>query len=171
MPASPDPSAPSTRPAPATLPPAPPLVAMTRIECDVEGVVSLGDAPGGERRYVPLVGGSVAGPELAGRVVAGGVDWQLRRADDTLEIAAHYVIRTTDGALVEVRSEGLRHGPPEVMQRLARGDAVDPAEYFFRTFLRFQTGHAAWLHLNKVLAIAVGRREARKVLLDVYRLT
>lgn len=153
------------------LPAPPPLLPMTHIECDVDAVVSLGDAPGGERRYVPLAGGSVAGPELCGSIVAGGVDWQLRRADDTLEIAAHYVIRTDDGALVEVRSDGLRHGPPEVMQRLARGEAVAPHEYFFRTFIRLQTGHPAWLHLNKAMCVAVGRREARKVVLDVYRLT
>ena len=93
------------------------------------------------------------------------------RADGALEIAAHYVIRTHDGALVEVQSNGLRHGPPEVMARLARGEAVDPAAYFFRTLMRFTTGHPDWLHLNKAMAIARGRREARLVVLEVYRLT
>jgi hypothetical protein len=57
------------------------------------------------------------------------------------------------------------------MARLAAGEAVAPGEYFFRTVMRFQTGHPAWLHLNKVIAIAVGQREARRVILDVYRLT
>jgi hypothetical protein len=103
-------------------------------------------------------------------VVAGGVDWQLQRADGVLEIGAHYVIRTNDGALVEVRSDGLRHGPPEVMVRLAAGEPVARDAYFFRTLMRFTTGDARWLHLNKVMAIASGERQARLVVLDVWRL-
>ncbi len=153
------------------LPPPPALVPMARVRCDVDALVSLGPGPYGERRFVPLGGGTVEGPELNGTIVEGGVDWQVGRADGVLDIAAHYVIRTPDGALVEVQSQGMRHGPPELMARLAAGEAVAPGEYFFRTVMRFQTGHPAWLHLNKVIAIAVGQREARRVILDVYRLT
>lgn len=149
----------------------PPLVPMARIRCEVEGVVSLGPAPLGERRFVPLRGGTVEGPELQGSIVEGGVDWQIARADGALEIAAHYVIRTPDGALVEVQSNGLRHGPPEVMARLAAGESLPRDAYFFRTLMRFTTGAAAWVHLNKVMALACGQREARAVLLDVYRIT
>lgn len=154
----------------ADFPPAPALLPMTRIRCEVSALVTLGPAPLGERRFVPLGGGTVQGPELNGSLVEGGVDWQVNRSDGALEIAAHYVIRTDDGALVEVQSNGLRHGPPEVMARLARGEAVPAHEYFFRTLMRFTTGAPQWAHLNKVMAIAVGRREARAVLLDVYRL-
>ena len=153
-------------------PAAPALLPMTRIRCEVGALVSLGGpAKHGERRYVPLGGGSVVGPELNGTLVEGGVDWQVNRADGVLDIAAHYVIRTDDGALVEVQSDGMRHGPADVMARLARGEPVEPHEYFFRTVVRFTTGAPSWLHLNKVLALAVGRREARAVLLDFYRIT
>ena len=151
-------------------PPAPALVPLCRITCEVDALVSLGEAPLGERRYVPLGAGTVEGPEINGTLVPGGVDWQVQRKDGVTEIAAHYVLRLTDGSLVEVQSTGLRHGPPEVMARLARGEAVAPGEYFFRTLVRFTTGAPAWAHLNKVMAIAVGQREARRVLLDVYRL-
>jgi hypothetical protein len=144
---------------------------MTHIRCEVGALVSLGPAPTGERRFVPLGGGTVQGPELNGTLVEGGVDWQVNRADGALEIAAHYVIRTDDGALVEVRSDGLRHGPAEVMARLAAGAPVGRDEYFFRTLMRFTTGAPQWAHLNKVMALAVGQREARAVLLDVYRIT
>ena len=145
---------------------------MCQVRCEVGALVTLGPAKHGERRYVPLGGGTVSGPELNGALVEGGVDWQIARADGALEIAAHYVIRTDDdGALIEIQSDGLRHGPPEVMQRLARGEAVRPDEYFFRTVIRFTTGAPAWVHLNKVMAIAVGQREASAVLLDFYRIT
>lgn len=151
-------------------PPPPTLTPMCRVRCDVGPVVGLGAAPLGERRYVSLLGGSVSGPELSGTIVPGGVDWQWSRADGVLEIAAHYVVRTGDGALVEVRSEGLRHGPPAVIERLARGEPVAPSEYFFRTVVRLTTGAPAWAHLNKVMALAVGRRDARQVVLDFYRI-
>lgn len=151
--------------------PSPPaLLPMTRVVCEVAALETLGPAPQGERRFVPLGGGTVEGPELNGRLVEGGVDWQWQRSDGVLEIAAHYVIRADDGGLIEVRSDGLRHGPAEVMQRLARGEEVDPGEYFFRTLVRFTTGAPAWLHLNRVMALAVGRREARRVILDFYRI-
>jgi hypothetical protein len=153
----------------------PPLAApafspMCRVHCEVGTLVTLGAGPYGERRYVPLGGGRVVGPELNGTLVEGGVDWQVARADGVLDIGAHYVIRTDDGALVEVQSNGLRHGPPAVMERLARGEAVGRGEYFFRTLMRFTTGHPDWLHLNRAMAIALGQREARQVVLDVWRL-
>lgn len=154
-----------------TSPVAPALVYMSRVTCEVGALVSLGGpAKHGERRYVPIGGGTVVGPELNGALVEGGVDWQVQRVDGATDIAAHYVIRTADGALVEVQSDGMRHGAPEVMARLAAGEAVPPTAYFFRTLMRFTTGHAAWLHLNKVMALAVGQREKSRVLLDVWRI-
>ena len=154
-----------------TLPAPPALVPMCQVRCEVGALVSLGPAKHGERRYVPLGGGTVQGPELNGTLVEGGVDWQVNRADGALEIAAHYVIRSDDGALIEVQSDGLRHGQPEVMARLARGEAVARDEYFFRTVVRFTTGAPQGLHLNKTLALAVGQREAWLVVLDFYRIT
>ena len=148
---------------------APGLVYMAEVRCDVGELVSLGAAPQGERRCVALLGGTVQGPELSGTIVPGGTDWQWNRADGALEISAHYVIATPDGARIEVQSSGLRHGPPEVMARLARGEDVPAHEYFFRTALRFTTGAPAWAHLNKAMGLAVGRREARRVVLDFWR--
>jgi hypothetical protein len=154
------------------IPPPPALVPMCQVRCEVGPVQSLGGpAKHGERRFVPLGGGTVRGPELNGTLVEGGVDWQIARADGTLDIAAHYVIRADDGSLIEVQSDGLRHGPAEVMARLARGQTVGRDEYFFRTIVRFTTGAPAWLHLNRTLAVAVGQREATQVKLDFYRIT
>ena len=139
-----------------------------RIECEVSALLTLGPAPMGERRCVPLLGGTVRGA-LNGHIVPGGTDWQWNRTDGTLELDAHYMLQLTDGARVEVRSTGMRHGPPEVMARLARGEAVAPSEYAFRTAVRFVTGAPAWQALNNMLAIAVGQRQARLVILDFYR--
>ena len=155
---------------PLTMPAPPALLPMTQVHIELGALVSLGLGPHGERRYVPLGGGTVRGPELNGTLIEGGVDWQVHRADGVLDIAAHYVIRADDGGLIEVRSEGLRHGPVEVMAQLARGPAMPREAYYFRTAVRFTTGAPQWAHLNKLLAIAVGQREARVVKLDFYRL-
>jgi Protein of unknown function (DUF3237) len=142
----------------AGLPAPPPLVWMARLQVQVAPIVSLGaPARHGERRYVPITGGTVSGPELNGTIVEVGVDWQVLRADGVLDIAAHYVIRLDDGALIEVQSDGVRHGAP-------------PAPVYFRTAVRFTTGHPAWLHLNKLLAVARGERLPDRVLLDFWRL-
>jgi len=137
---------------------------------DVGPVVSLGGGPYGERRYVDILGGRVDGDGLQGVVVPGGADWQIARADGVLDIEAHYSLLLDDGARVEILGKGMRHGTPEVLQRLARGDDVDPSEYFFRTFVRFQTGATRLAELNRTMAIAIGARRAATVELTVYRL-
>lgn len=131
-------------------------------------VVSLGQGPYGERRAVALLGGRVDGPDLRGEVVAGGHDWQTVRADGVVDIDAHYGLLLDDGARVEVSSVGMRHGPPDVLARLGRGEPVDPSEYFFRTLVRFQTGAPRLAHLNRTMAIAVGARRATQVELTLH---
>lgn len=138
------------------------------IHAELEGITSLGRTPYGERRVIGIFGGSVRGPKLNGRILPGGADWQIIRTDGAADIQARYTIETDDSALIMVTSEGLRHGPPEVMERLARGDNVDPALYYFRTVMRFETSDPNVDWLNRILALARGQREARAVRLDVY---
>ena len=109
------------------------------------------------------------GPGLDGEVLPGA-DWQLARRDGVLEIDARYALRERSGGIVRVLSQGYRHGPPEVLAALARGEAVDPAAYFFRTVMRFETGHERLAWLNRVIAIASGARRARQVLLSAHSL-
>lgn len=149
--------------------PAPPTLAfLCRIIAEVEPVVSLGMVSYGERRYVPIIGGTVAGEGFSGRVMPGGIDWQLQRSDGTLDIAAHYALQTDAQEMIEVRSNGFRHGPAEVMARLARGDAVAHDDYYFRTAISFQTSSARWQHLNSVVAIGRGIRTPAAAIIDVY---
>lgn len=143
---------------------------LASIEAQVGPIVSLGPGPYGERRVVDILGGRIEGPDLRGVVVPGGADWQVVRHDGVVDIEAHYELLLDEGARVEVVSSGFRHGPPEVLQRLGRGDPVDPAEYFFRTVIRFQTGAAHLAHLNRTIAIAVGARRAASVELTLHAL-
>jgi hypothetical protein len=150
----------------------PPLVTpepFARIRCLVDEIVDLGAGPYGHRRVVAIVGGSCEG-RLMGRIMPGGADWQIVRDDGVIDIEARYVIESEDGARVIVDSRGLRHGPPDVMAALGRGEAVDPARYFFRTLVRFETASTAHAWLNKVMAIGRGRRESNAVLIDLHEI-
>jgi hypothetical protein len=141
---------------------APPLEFLMAISAEVGELVNMGAAPLGERRVVYITGGTFAGPRLRGEVI-GGADWQIARRDGALELDARYALKEERGGIVQVVSQGLRHGPPEVLARLARGEAVDPASYFFRTFMRFETGAPELAFLNTTMALATAVRHARRV--------
>jgi Protein of unknown function (DUF3237) len=138
------------------------------ITAELEAMMTLGRTPYGERRVIGILGGTVKGPKLNGRILPGGADWQIVRGDGAADIQARYIIESDKGARIVVNSAGLRHGPPEVLEQLARGDKVDPARYYFRTVMRFETADAGVDWLNRILALARGEREARSVRLDVY---
>jgi hypothetical protein len=138
------------------------------VHADLEPIMNLGHTPYGERRVIGITGGTVSGPKLRGRILPGGSDWQIIRGDGAADIQARYTIESDTGARILVYSAGLRHGPPEVMERLAKGDNVDPSLYYFRTVLRFETADPSTDWLNRILGLARGAREARAVRLDVY---
>src|SRR4029077_20824875 len=103
------------------------------------------------------------GPGLRGDILPGGADWPIARSDGVLELDARYALKEARGGLVQVISQGYRHGPADVMARLARGEEVDPASYFFRTIMRFETGANELAWLNKTIAVANAVRRARRV--------
>jgi len=147
---------------------APPLEFLMAVSAEVGDLVNMGAAPLGERRVVYITGGTFAGPRLRGAVLAGA-DWQIARRDGALELDARYALKEERGGVIQVISQGMRHGPPEVLARLARGEAVDPASYFFRTFMRFETGAPQLAFLNTTMALATAVRHARRVELKCYK--
>ncbi len=138
------------------------------VVADLDSMMTLGSTPYGERRLVGITGGTVTGAKLTGRILPGGADWQIVRSDGAADIQARYVIEADGGARIMVDSNGLRHGPPKVLEKLARGDTVDPALYYFRTAMRFETADPALAWLNRILAVARGVRQARSVRLEVF---
>ena len=136
------------------------------IRAEVADIRYFGQTPYGERRVVDILG-RVEGSRLQGRILPGA-DWQIVRGDGVTDLKARYGIETDAGARILVRSDGLRHGPPEVIAALARGEPVEPARYYFRTVMRFETAEPSLAWLNRILALGSGARERRMVRLDVY---
>ena len=128
------------------------------LQVAVSGPQKIGAVPLGTRVIAPIASGHFEGPRLRGKVLPGSGDWTLLRGDGVLELDLRLMLETDDGALIYMTSFGLRHGPPEVMAALARGESVDPSTYYFRTTPRFETGHPKYAFLNRLLAVSSGDR-------------
>jgi hypothetical protein len=118
----------------------------------------VGTVPHGTRTIAPISGGMFEGPRLRGKVLPGGSDWILLRPDGVLELDLRITLETDDGAMIYMSSFGLRHGPPEVLAALARGERVDPSKYYFRTVPRFETSAPRYEFLNRLVAVSSGDR-------------
>ncbi|HYX64084.1 MAG TPA: DUF3237 domain-containing protein [Burkholderiales bacterium] len=144
------------------------LEALLKAEITLAPAQELGEAPLGRRRIIPITGGRFRGARLSGKVLPGGADWQIVCADGLSQLEARYTLETDDGALIYVRNVGLRHGPADVLAKLAAGEPVDPSRYYMRTTPSFETGAERYRWLNRIVCVATGVRRKDAVELDVY---
>ena len=144
------------------------LQALFKADIELAPAQELGAGPLGRRRIIAITGGRFIGERLSGRVLPGGADWQVIRADGVAVLDARYTLETADGALVYVRNHGYRHGPEEVLKRLAAGENIDPARYYMRTTPLFETGDARYAWLNRIVCVASGARRPAAVELEVF---
>lgn len=130
--------------------------------------MEMGEGRGGQRRIIPIVGGAVQGERIRGRVLHLGADWQTVFADGLAQLDTRYAFETDDGALIEIRNFGYRHGSPEVMAALARGESVEPDRYYMRTHARLETGDSRYEWVNRMLFVGTGRRDRAAVHISLY---
>lgn len=138
------------------------------IDVSVGPIRDLGPTPHGRRRIIPILSGTVKGELLEGEVLPGGADWQYVRGDGVLELEARYSIKTNDGTEIAVTNRGMRHAPPGIMDRLSRGEAVDPALVYFRTVPVFEAPAGAYEWLNRSIFLATAARFPDTVQIRVF---
>jgi len=149
--------------------PTPPLSLALRLRVLIGAPQELGMVDGVRKRVIPITGGSVTGPRLTGKVLPGGADWQSIRADGTADILARYSLEASDGAIISVINPGYRHGPAPVLARIAAGDIVDPALYYFRTTPRFEvTADSPHAWLGRTVFLCTAARYKDHVALDIF---
>jgi len=148
----------------------PPLEYVATLHVQVGPPQEVGDTPQGRRRVIPILGGRVEGPLLNGAILPGGADFQSIRSATYTDIHARYVIETPTGQRVYVENTGIRTGSADDIARLARGEPVDPARIYFRSYPRFETAapELAWLH--DCLFVGTGARYPDRVELRFYRI-
>src|SRR5215469_16163979 len=152
------------------MPPPPQLEFAFEAVADVGEPQDLGLTPHGRRRIIPVLGGTFEGPSIRGRILPGGADWQILRADGAAELDARYTLETDRGALIYVANRGMRHGPPEVIQKLNAGEPVDPRDYYFRTVAAFETGALECGWLTRAIFIGAAERYPRQVIIRFWKL-
>jgi Protein of unknown function (DUF3237) len=132
--------------------------------------IQIGDTIDGTRRIIPIFeGGHVEGPLIKGALMGNAADFQLTRPDGVTVADATYALQTDDNVIIQIRNKGLRHGPPEVMERLVAGEEVDPAEYYFRTIPEFIAPMGKYDWMNKSVFVCNGARYAAGIKLWVWR--
>jgi Protein of unknown function (DUF3237) len=150
--------------------PEPSLELIFEAKVTLDPIQELGVTTYGKRRIINITGGTFEGKNIKGIILPGGADWQTLRADGTADLDARYTLKTDDGVLIYIQNKGIRHAKPEVLARMAKGEKVDPKEYYMRTAASFEVateGKYAWL--NKTVVISTGARMADHVLLRFYR--
>lgn len=130
----------------------------------------IGTTPVGERRIAKVTGGTFKGPHLKGKILPGGGDWLLLRADGSLKLDVRVTLETDDGSLIYMTYHGYRHGPAEVIQRLNKGETVDPSEYYFRIVPLFETGAEEYAWLNRIVAVGTGHRLPSGPVYEIYQI-
>ncbi|PHR24837.1 MAG: hypothetical protein COA37_03565 [Hoeflea sp.] len=151
-----------------SMPPAPVLDPVCTLQVELGPIHEMGQGRGGVRRIVPIIGGSVEGPLLNGRILDVGADWQSVFSSGLAELDTRYAMQTHDGAVIEIRNYGFRHGPAEVIQAMARGESVDHQSYYMRTHARLETGDERYSWVNKTLFVGSGSRLPEAVVIELF---
>jgi hypothetical protein len=150
--------------------PAPPkLVFAFELRAQVAAPLVVGSLPAGTRRIVQITGGTFEGPGLKGRIVPGGADWQMIRADGFSELDTRYTLETDKGQTIYVQNVGMRHAPPDVMKKLLAGEAVDNALVYFRTVPKFETAAPELQWLTRAVFVGTGERYPADVVIRFWR--
>lgn len=115
---------------------------------------------GNERGYVGVLGGTVKGPKLNGRIIPhSGGDWPTIKADNTSRFDARYLIEADDGTIIELQNTGLRYADKAVLERMRRYEKVDPSEYYMGLTPRFDAPLGPHEWLSRTIFIGTADRQ------------
>ena len=131
--------------------------------------MELGEVPRGRRRIIPILGGTFEGPNIRGKVLPGGADWQIVRADGLAELDTRYALQTEQGSVIYIQNAGMRHAPPDVTKKLLAGEAVDPAQVYFKTVPAFETSAPELQWLTRAIFVGTGERYPTEVVIRFWR--
>ncbi len=140
-----------------------------RLAIEIGAPIVPGETGIGLRRVIPILGGTVSGDGITGTIFPVGADFQTIRANGFTDVEAKYAFALDDGAVVYIENIGIRFGPREALDRIARGEPVDPALIYFRSVPKFETGSAKYRWLMENLFIGVGARHPDRVEIDVHQ--
>ncbi|MFM9938529.1 MAG: DUF3237 domain-containing protein [Hyphomicrobiaceae bacterium] len=140
------------------------------LKIEVTDTYMLGQGHLGRRRLDRLDRGSFTGPQIKAEILPGGMDTLLAGGDEALRPDVRLPLKLDDGEFLLITYRGVRHGPPEVMQRIAKGEQVPHDAYYLRTALQFETASKTYAWLNRIVAVGVGKRGPTGVVYEVHEI-
>jgi len=114
------------------------------VRATIDAPIQMGTTPQGQRRVIPISGGTFDGPGMKGTIMPGGEDWQVLREDGVTELDARYWLRTDDGVIIRVHNEVLLSTP-------AQGAA--DAKPYTRSVVKFEAPLGKYDWLNKAVFV------------------
>jgi Protein of unknown function (DUF3237) len=148
--------------------PAPTLTYVFSMRVELAPPVEQGEIDGGRKRFIAITGGRIYGPRLQGSVLPGGGDWQTIMPGGLTRLEARYFVKSSDGTIIEVTNVGVRTAAAEVIERLAKGENVDPSLYYFRTTPSFRVSGTSQSWMQRAAFVARGIRRPDHVVIDYY---
>lgn len=128
-------------------------------------------APAGldfRRGFVAVAGGSVTGPMLQGKVVAGsGGDWPRLWPNGLVEFEAHYMLETHDGVPIYIHNSGIAFTSADTLKQIEAGQAPTVAPYC-RITPRFEAPDGPYAWLNQHVFVGTAERRGERTQIDVY---
>ncbi|MDQ2640585.1 MAG: DUF3237 family protein [Pseudomonadota bacterium] len=126
----------------------------------------------GRRGFVAVLGGTIDGPRLQGRVVShSGGDWPRLWHSGLVDFEAHYMLEAADGTPIYIHNRGLAYAPPDVLVRLESGMPVRPEETYCRVTPRFEVPAGPHDWLARTVFVGKGERHGAKSVFDYYAVT
>jgi len=155
------------------MPSPPELTLVLEARVQVGPPLELGLGPRGVRRIIQILSGTFQGSgaysNVKGKVLPGGADWQIIRANGVADLDTRYTLETDTGQLIYVQNAGIRHAPPDVTKRLMAGLPVDPSQVYFRTTPVFETSAPELEWMTRSMFVGTGERAPTEVALRYWR--
>jgi hypothetical protein len=134
---------------------------------EVPPLFVVGATPDAFRRIGVIQGGSFEGERLSG-VVLNGNDWQSVRNNSCNKLDVRLLLQTNDGALIVMTYQAMRTGPATIMEKLDKGEPVEPTSYYFRMNPTFETQAGKYDWINRIIAVGTGHRLAEGPLYSIF---
>ncbi|MBN1605808.1 MAG: DUF3237 family protein [Polyangiaceae bacterium] len=123
------------------------------ITFQISATHDVGNTPYGHRRLLDVKGGTITGDKLKGSVVTGGLEYELTLSNGVVEFQGINILKTSDNALIFVRSCGVAPDESSTPRVIPDFEATTSGSY-------------AFLNTGKFVATRVAT--AGSLQLDVY---